>query len=83
MMKVLEKRMTLRVEVERNTEGHVFVTVASSLRMFRAIVVGVMATVFTFGLGAVIIWPLIYWKYRRWNTNVQKAIHLLKTDLAA
>jgi hypothetical protein len=82
MMKVLEKRMTLRVEVEQSTEGKVFVTVASSLGMVSNIVGAVIASVFTCGLAALILGPLLYWKYSRWNTNVQKAVNLLKADLA-
>lgn len=82
MMKVLEQRMILRVEVERNTEGNAFVTVASSLGIASNIVAAVAISVFTCGAGALIFAPLIYMKYNRWNVNIQKALNLLKTDLA-
>ena len=82
MMKVLEKGMTLRVEVELSTQGNVFVTLASSLQTFGATVTAVIVSAITCGVAALIIGPLMYWRYRRWNTNIQKAVSLLKADLA-
>jgi hypothetical protein len=82
MMRILEKRMTLRVEVEQNAEGNVFVTVASSLSILFNVVTAIILSVTTCGAAALILAPLIYMKYSRWNASVEKAIGLLKSDLA-
>lgn len=83
MLKVLEKRMTLRIEVQEDDEGKVYVTASSSLGIMSNIIIGAIISVATCGAAALVLAPLIYWKYSRWNTNIQKAVDLLRADLSA
>jgi len=83
MVKILEKGMALRIEVQEDNEGRVYVTVSSQLGMTINIIAGVIIAIITCGVAALIVAPLIYWKYSRWNTNIQKAVNLLRADLSA
>jgi hypothetical protein len=83
MMKVLEKRMILKVEVTEDNAAGTVVTVMSSLDITMNIIATVILGLTTCGLAALIFVPLILVKKNRWEQNVHKAVALLKADLAA
>jgi hypothetical protein len=83
MTRVLEKRMLLTVEVEEDNTGSTLVTVISSLNITMNIIATIILGFATCGVAALIFIPLILIKKNRWEQNVQKAVALLKTDLAS
>ena len=81
MKRMIEKRVFLTVEATQDRTGTVHITVMSSFLATFQFVSGLIFTLLTCGLLALLFVPLFYLKYNRWNQNVEKAVALLKTDL--
>lgn len=81
MMKILEKRMTLRIEVSEDNNGRTFVTVMSSLDITMNIVTTIILGLTTCGIFALIFVPIIFVKKNRWEGYFKKTIALLRSDL--
>lgn len=83
MRKILEKRIILTVQVEKDLNGKVCVTVLSTYRAIFEIIGASVGTIVTCGLLALIAAPLLWIKYQRWNKEFEKTVALLKSDLGA
>ncbi len=81
MTKVLEKKMFLTIQIERNADGRTFVTVLSSYRITEFVIVSLLASIPTCGLAILLAGPAIWVKSNRWDSNFQKAVAILKNDL--
>jgi len=81
MKQMIEKRVFLTVEADRDQTGRVQVTVMSSFVAEIQLVGAVIFSVLSCGLLALLFAPLFCLKYNRWNQSVAKAVALLKADL--
>lgn len=81
MKRIMEKRVFLTVEAAQDQTGTVHITVMSSFMATFQLVSGLILTAITCGLFALLLVPLFYLKYNRWNQDVAKAVALLKADL--
>jgi hypothetical protein len=81
MVKVLEKRMTLRIEASEDNNGRAFVTVMSRLDITWNIVSTIILGVTTCGIFALIFVPVIFVKKNRWAGYFRKTVALLRSDL--
>jgi hypothetical protein len=80
--KMLSDRVRLRVEVEEDSHGKVYVVVDSRLRIEGLIAsMVILSLLLTCGCGLFLAVPLIYWKISSWRTSHEHAVALLKTDL--
>lgn len=83
MTRLLEKRMFLTVEVEEDAAGNALVTVMSTLRIEVYFISGIIFTLLTCGVAALLFIPITLIKYNRWTQYVQKTVALLKSDLGS
>lgn len=81
MVKAVGARVTLRVEVEEDASGKVWVTAASEANIKKNIIGGVIATVFTCGLAGIVFAPLILFRYIKWKKYTEEALGALKVGL--
>lgn len=82
MSKVLEKRLWLRVETREEQNGSTLIAVTVELSDFYMIS-GLIVSLLSCGIFALVFVPLIYWKYSRCGDYLQKAVALLRADLSA
>ena len=83
MKRMIEKRVFLTVEASQDQAGTVHITVMSSFVATFHFVTGFILTALSCGVLALLLVPLFYVKYNRWNQNVAKTVALLKADLVA
>lgn len=81
MKRMIEKRVFLTVETDRDQAGRVQITVMSSFLAEVQLAGAVIFSVLSCGFLALLFAPLFYLKYSRWNQNAAKAVALLKADL--
>jgi hypothetical protein len=81
MYKILERRMSLTVQVEQIPDGRVFVSVLTRFRIMEIVIASSIFAIPTCGL-AIIPGGIVLWlKSNRLDANFQKAVAILKNDL--
>jgi hypothetical protein len=81
LVKGVGARMTVRVSVEEDQSGKVWVTAESEADLKKNIVSGVIVTVVTCGIGAIFFAPLIGFRYFKCRKYAKDVVALLKADL--